>query len=55
MGDSRAGVTDVWEVGGDSGLASVVGTGPTTASTQAAWLELLGLEGGGEKGAGTLG
>lgn len=44
---------------GDAGLMSVVETGPGTtagaARAGAAWLELLDLEGGGEKGAGTLG
>lgn len=59
IGDSCSGVKVVWEVGGDWGLASVVETGPGTiagaAGAEAAGLGLLGLEGGGEKGAGTLG
>lgn len=58
-GDSCGGVRAVWGVGGDSGLASVVEIGPGTIAgavgAGAAWLGLLGLEGGGEKGAGTLG
>lgn len=44
---------------GDAGLVSMVDTGPGAtagaARTGAAWFELLDLEGGGEKGAGTLG
>lgn len=59
MGDSCGGTRDVCRVGRGSGLTSVVETGPgTTAGVTgagAAWLGLLDLEGGGEKGAGTLG
>lgn len=60
MGDSCDGVRDVWGVGGDSGLTSVVETGPGAARAGAAragaaWLGPLGWEGGGEKGASTLG
>lgn len=59
MGASRRGVRDVWGVAGGAGLASGGETGPEArtgvARAGAAWLGLLGLEGGGEKGAGTLG
>lgn len=59
MGDSCGGVRYVWGVGGGSGLASVVetdaGTRAGVARAGAACLGLLGLEGGGEKGASTLG
>lgn len=57
--DACGGVRDIWGVGGDSGLVAVMemGTGITAgaAGAGAACLGLLGFEGGGEKGAGTLG
>lgn len=58
-GDALGGVRDTWGVGRDSGLAAVVEMGPgitaRAAGAGSAWLGLLGFEGGGEKGAGTLG
>lgn len=59
MGDSCGGVRVVGGMEGDAGQVSMVETGPGAAAgaarAGAAWLALLDLEGGGEKGAGTLG
>lgn len=52
--DACGGVRDIWGVGGDSGLVAVMEMGPGITAG-AACLGLLGFEGGGEKGAGTLG
>lgn len=57
--EGSGGARDVWTVGAASGLALVADIGPAgtmvTAGAGAACLGLLDLEGGGEKGAATLG